>query len=503
MTESQHTEWKAIWKDDYLKWTCAFANTEGGTLHIGRDDSGNVIGLEKPKKLLEDLPNKTRDALGILIDVYLRRQSGKSYLEIVVEPLPNPISYRGHYYRRSCSTVQEYKGTALDRFLLRRHGRTWDSVPIPGLHIRNLSTQALQRFRQLAIESGRLASQVSEDSDANLIERLNLTEGTYLKRAAALLFHNNPESFVAGAYIKIGYFRDESDLVYHDELHGNLFAQVARSIDLLQTKYLKAAISYKGLQRIERFPVPGDALREVMLNALVHRDYAIAAPVQVRVYENRLRIWNPAELPEGWSVKTLLGEHPSIPYNPAIANAFFRSGEIETWGRGIQRIFAACKKAGTPQPQISLQGNDLWFEFPFSKTYLQEVSPKLSPKSGNKTSVRTLVKSDTRTSANRVTTTSEHILQMLKKNPNLTLSQIAEALAQIHTSNRNVELQSGQKRQAPLRRPPARRSLRSTIKISLQPKLQPPSRAGNPSRRDNREHRSRSGEFPNSRCHPP
>ena len=64
--ESQHTEWKERRRDEHLKWICAFANTEGGTLHIGRDDKGHVVGLDKPKKRLEDLPNKTRDPLGTL-----------------------------------------------------------------------------------------------------------------------------------------------------------------------------------------------------------------------------------------------------------------------------------------------------------------------------------------------------------------------------------------------------------------------------------------------------
>ena len=78
---------------------------------------------------------------------------------------------------------------------------------------------------------------------------------------------------------------------------------------MLLTKYLKAVISYDGIVRVETFPVPRAALREALLNALVHRDYAVTAPVQIRVYENRLRMWNPAVLPEGWTLDTLLGAH--------------------------------------------------------------------------------------------------------------------------------------------------------------------------------------------------
>ncbi|MBM3854583.1 MAG: hypothetical protein FJ399_15770, partial [Verrucomicrobia bacterium] len=176
---------------------------------------------------------------------------------------------------------------------------------------------------------------------------------------AAFIKNLDPERFVTGAFVKIGFFRSESDLAYHDTIHGDLFTQAARTIDLVRTKYLKAAITYQGIQRIERYPVPDAALREAVLNALVHRDYAMGAPVQIRVYENRLKIWNPGVLPDGWTVRNLVGAHASTPFNPTVANVFFRSGEIETWGRGIQRIFTACKDAGTPRPALTFDGTGL------------------------------------------------------------------------------------------------------------------------------------------------
>ena len=371
--EDQHIEWKEIWRDDCLRWICGFANSGGGSLHIGRDDQGRIVGLSDAKRLLEEIPNKARDLLGILVSVNLRKENGLPWLEIAVDSYPHPISYRGHYFVRSGSTLQELKGPALDRFLLRRHGRTWDSVPVPGVKIANLSASAIRRFRGLARAAGRIAPEDMRSSKATLVEKLQLAEGTYLKRAAVLLFHEDPEKFITGAFVKIGYFRSESDLAYHDTLHGDLFSLAARTIDLLQTKYLKAAITYRGIQRIERYPVPDAALRESILNALVHRDYAVPAPIQIRVYANRLSIWNPCSLPEGWTLKKLLGPHSSAPHNPAIAHVFFRSGEIETWGRGIQRILTACREAETPKPRFTLEPTGLWTEFPFAPSYLQEI----------------------------------------------------------------------------------------------------------------------------------
>lgn len=189
-----------------------------------------------------------------------------------------------------------------------------------------------------------------------------------MKRAAALLFHPDPERYVAGAFVKIGFFRDGMDLVYQDEVHGNLFQQIAKLMDLLCTKYMKAIITYEGLQRVETLPVPKEALREALLNACINKDYAEPSPIQIRVYENKLEIVNGGVLPDGWTVETLLSSHRSFPYNPDIANAFFRSGEIEAWGRGIERIIMACKNDGFSTPEFRYDASGIWtifnFEYP-------------------------------------------------------------------------------------------------------------------------------------------
>ena len=94
--ESQHTEWKETWCDDYLRWVCGFANAQGGRLLLVMNDKGAVVGLPDAAKLLEDLPNKVRDLLGLVVEVNLQEQGGLQYLELVVQAYSNPISYSGH-----------------------------------------------------------------------------------------------------------------------------------------------------------------------------------------------------------------------------------------------------------------------------------------------------------------------------------------------------------------------------------------------------------------------
>ena len=119
MSENQNIEWKESWRDEYLKWICGFANANGGKLLIGIDDKGNVTGIDNPKKLLEELPNKFRDTLGVFAEVNLKNKDKRHYIEIIVPRYDVPISLRGKYYIRSGSTLQELKGPSLNEFILK------------------------------------------------------------------------------------------------------------------------------------------------------------------------------------------------------------------------------------------------------------------------------------------------------------------------------------------------------------------------------------------------
>ena len=363
MAESQNIEYKSIWKDEYLKWICGFANAQGGNIFIGKDDNGNIVGVNNAKKLLEDLPNKITAVLGIVTEVNLHETAQGNCIEIVVQPQPNPVNYKGQYYLRMGSTMQELKGAALDKFLLGKQGKHCDSVPIPNVTIDALKAETFDFFRRKGAKSGRLDDEVLTDSNELLLNNLKLTEDNCLKRAALLLFHPDPEKFVTNAYVKIGYFESDSDLRFQDEVHGNLFEQVEKTMDLLFTKYIKAMISYDGIYRIETFEYPKEAVREALHNAIAHKDYTGATPIQISVYKDKIMIWNFGELPANWTIDTLQKKHSSIPHNPDISNAFFRIGYIEAWGRGIRKMNEQCAAAGLPAPQYYYESSGFWVVF--------------------------------------------------------------------------------------------------------------------------------------------
>lgn len=357
--ENQCIEWKESWKDDCLQEICAFANAQGGSLFIGIDNTGGVVGITEKacKKLTEDLPNKVLSKLGIVVDVNTREKNSVAYLEIAVAPASCPVCCDGRYYYRSGSTCQLLTGNALNSFLTRKTGFRWEDITLDRVDLADLDEESFRSFRTLALRNRRITPEDAALPRAELLQRLNLVDDDgRLKRAAILLFHRTPERWFAGAWVKIGFFANDADILYQDEVHGSLITQAERVIDLIYTKYLRAPITYEGVVRVERYPFPREAVREALYNALIHSDYSSNVPIQIRVYENRLEISNKAQLPPDWTAETLLSKHVSNPLNPLLAGTFFRAGFVESWGRGIEKICRECTQYGNPSPEYSLSG---------------------------------------------------------------------------------------------------------------------------------------------------
>lgn len=422
--ETQQIEWKWSWQDEYLKWLCGYANTDGGVLYIGVNDDGYVVGVEDSKRMLEGLPNKINDKLSIIASINIHKTYGvenvrygnsvpedvssklinkyacgmintgmvdssdkiykslaaierdnkiwemedgtREYISISIIKYPFAVSCDGKYYKRSGSTLQELNGFELQNFLLERAGKTWDAVPIPEVKVSDLSKEALGAFRAKAIKSNRMTESEVNVSDELLLRNLKMFDGEYLTRAAILLFHPTPEQYVTGAYIKIGYFsligafgedaEPIEDLQYQDVIEGPLILQVDKAIDLIFTKYFKALVDYEGVQRTETNMLTRGIVRELLLNAINHKDYATGVPIQVSVYEDKIVIFNMGS----WSKRVPTDErvyekHESVPNNPKLADVSFRSGDVESWGRGFLKIKAECKTIKAPLPTIDAE----------------------------------------------------------------------------------------------------------------------------------------------------
>lgn len=344
ITEDQNIEWKSSWHNDYLKWICGFANANGGSIYIGKNDNGEVIGLSNAKELLETLPTKIRDSLGIVCDVNLQTENGHYFIEIITKSYSVPVSLRGRYYYRSGSTKIEMTGNELNEFLLRRTGKTWDDVVEESATIADINEESVQLFLADAKESGRMPD-VNGMSLMEILDKLRVSKNGKLKRAAIILFGNDPNKFYPNIQVKTGRFsgKDE-DLKFQEIEEGNLIRLLKNVPEQLNRKFLTRQIDFKGLQRIEKGEYPVAAIREMLLNALVHRNY-MGSSVQLRVYDNKLTIWNEGNLPEGLDYESLKRTHSSRPGNPIIADVCFKAGYIDTWGRGTLKIYYSCRES--------------------------------------------------------------------------------------------------------------------------------------------------------------
>ena len=357
MKEDQHIEFKESWHDEYTRYVSAFCNTQGGVLYIGLNDNGTVVGIEHPEKLIERLPNFIAQKTGIMPLVHLKESNGKEYLEIEVQPSAMPISVHGRYYTRSGSVTSELQGNQLNMFLAAKMGLTWESVVEEDFSLDDIDIETVERFKLLAKD--RVPSIEQETDILALMKRLNLVVGG---RAAVVLFGKNVQKYVLQARIKIGKFLSETEVLTTDIIEGNLIQQVDRALDILRTKYLLSYISYEGIHRREKLVYPYEALREALLNSIIHREYFVSSEIQIRIYDDKLVMGNEARL-QDITVEDLSRPHPSRPHNKLIADVFYKAGFIESWGRGTQRIIDNCVAEGLSAPVYEYKMGFLYLTF--------------------------------------------------------------------------------------------------------------------------------------------
>lgn len=289
--ESQTVEHKQTWRNDCLRAVSAFANSSGGVLIIGLDDRGRPSGLKNVKKLLEDIPNTIRNKLGLIPAV---EQNRKDIIKITVTPCSVPISYNGKYYLRSGSTVQELQGKDLADFLIKKSGSTWDNIAEERAGFNEIDNDSIEKFKKFAAD--RIPSIIKEIDNSTLLQKLNLIDDGDLKRATVLLFSNDPQKFYRQSIVRIGKFLTDTEIQTTDIVKGNLFVQLENTLEILRTKYLVSNIKYEGIHRRDILEYPHEALREAIINALIHRDYSGTSQIQIRVYSDKLVIMNEGKL---------------------------------------------------------------------------------------------------------------------------------------------------------------------------------------------------------------
>jgi len=288
--------------------------------------------------------------LGIIPSVKIENVKGRDIIHIFINPSSVSISHNGKYYIRSGSNSFELKGEELTNFLIEKSGKTWDEFVEAKAGFNDINLKTIDEFKKYAVD--RIPSIVSKKDYQTILEKLNLQEDKKLKKAAILLFGKNPQRFYPAAYLKIGKFLTKTEIQSSDIVEGNLFEQITNALEILRTKYLISKIKFEGIHRREILEYPYEALREAIINALIHRNYLGASSIQIRVYKDRLVIMNEGKLPPEVPVEKLKTEHLSKPRNTLLADVFYKAGFIESWGRGTIKIVEKCQEQGLPEPDF-------------------------------------------------------------------------------------------------------------------------------------------------------
>jgi ATP-dependent DNA helicase RecG len=370
LREGETLELKECWTPRALEDLAAFANQSGGTLLLGVQDDGEVLGFEGNDADLQRIASQIVDSLGLMPSLSVQEYSGKSVLKIHVVPATIPIPFKGRYLTRVGSTNRDMTPEQIARRLMARLGQSWDSL-LSTKSLDDANEQTVRQFLQLARQ--RLSHLSENEPTYRLLDNLNLLDNDRLTNAGVLLFGAQPQRVFPAAQIHLGQFRNQV-IVDDRTLQGDLFSLLKTVMERLQS-YLTVRLdvaasgaSLKDLQRHETWEYPLDALREAVINALIHRDYAALGEIQIRVHEDRLDIWNPGSLPEGISIEDLRREgHVSKLRNPLLAQTFYYAGLVERWGTGTTRMIAVCHAHGLPEPQFREESDG------FKVTFLKDL----------------------------------------------------------------------------------------------------------------------------------
>ncbi len=354
LREGETLELKRQWTDRALEDLAAFANTRGGTLLIGVRKDGTVVGTVTDDAELQRIANTIVSKLGITPSIQVRELQGHEVIVIKVEPIHGVVPYQGRYLTRVGTVNRDMSPEELARRLLERSLQTWDGLTSPW-GPEEIDPEQVVQFARLARDR---LPQIEPSEPERMLQNLGLLQGHRLTNAGVLLFARRPQLLFPHARLRIGLFKGNQILDSH-EFEGTLWQQLNAAMDrfrqVLQVRFDVQVTkpTLEGLQRRETWEYPLEALREAVINALIHRDYTAYGDIQIRIAEGHLQIWNPGGLPEGIRIGQLREpEHPSVPRNPLLSRTFYYAGLIEHWGTGTTRILELCKAQGLPEPEF-------------------------------------------------------------------------------------------------------------------------------------------------------
>jgi ATP-dependent DNA helicase RecG len=345
----------SLWRD--IVETCAaFATAQGGKVFVGVADDGRITGAQIGKGTLEDLANRIAQNTTPRVVSAITTQDEPGATIIVVdvpEHQTKPVTAFGRPYRRAGRTNQVLSASEVAELYLASRGLTWDQTVESGASLSDIDPEKVRKFlsRAIAERQWQIDSQTPVQQALN---QLDLIRNGQLTVAALLLFGQRPQHFLVQGCLRCARFKGNSEVEFLDMkvIEGDIVAQVEEAMAFVQRNIRMAAKIEGQLARKERWEYPLHAVREGIINAVCHRDYADSGNVVVKIFDDQLEIWNPGNLPLDLTVEDLRKSHESKPRNKLIARAFFLIKYIEQFGTGTGRMISDCREAEVPEPEF-------------------------------------------------------------------------------------------------------------------------------------------------------
>ena len=335
--ESQRTEFKSSFNVEAMESITAFANTEGGCVLVGVSNKGKIVGVDTNEESVQQWVNeiKSKTEPAILVDAERYEIEGKAAVMLSVPEYPvKPIALQGRFYKRIGNSNHLLSATEIANLSMLSLQVSWDSFPALGKALEDLDTESIDRFIERVSSNGRLS--LSGKTWTDKLRKLKLINGETPTNAAYLLFGKGN----IGYNVHAGRFKTPSMIIDDRMMNGNLFQTVEETMRFLLSQ-IKVAyeITGKTTQRTEIFEYPLPALREIVLNTIIHRDYTSPMDVQIKVFDQKITFFSPGELYGKQTIEALrTDDYQAYTRNKLIAEAFYLTGDIEKYGTGYTRI---------------------------------------------------------------------------------------------------------------------------------------------------------------------
>jgi len=335
--------------DAIAKSITSFINTQGGDLVVGVDDNKNVLGIENAQQQSVTIQNTLVDLIKPTAPISVQVISYKKKEVILIsvwEGAKKPYQYKGAIYNRIGQITKTTSPEKLTHLISQRKQADfhWERMPVLGAELTDLDIAEIQQTIKLYQEYKKDTK--IEDVEDFLIQ-VGLLQNGNITNACMVLFGKNPIRFIPQSRVRLTLYpaKTSGNQFVDDKMfEGNIFKNITAIFEYLDIVYGKN-LTVKGLLRTDKPNYPVLALREGILNAIVHRDYnSVKGFLQISIYSDRTEIINYGALPDGITVADLKVEHNSILRNPDIAQMCFYRKHIEMLGTGTQRMIRDCKE---------------------------------------------------------------------------------------------------------------------------------------------------------------